>query len=339
MRTNRLPIGNGTFWLFILTRITVFSALEHNVCLLSDHKTGTVLMSNIANCLGAVYHSHVYNLEDFLTDNSKLPKKNQWNSQQIEPVEIGKRVIQKNAIFTSWHSKSFVELEEMLRPYRAIVITRHPLDRILSGCRYHKESSERWLHEEGWLVHLYEQHGYNTSYMTNTNTIHELYKPLDSTSAILFEMKLNLYDYEIRGVNSTSSHLHELGDANVFTIRMEKFRTDLDETLRSIAHHTGLDLKAVTECGNKAGSGGHHATTPQNLKAALLLSDYEFPMAKLKCIHFLYFEKMQGVDAITLHGYEDSLPVYYEARTKACEGYDEAHPVYPYFDPVYGIPD
>ena len=181
----------------------------------------------------------------------------------------------------------------------------------------------------------YKANNYSTTALKSGATIHELYQSLDEAQAILWETKLDIYRHERE--SQVLARIRELNNTAKF-IQLEKFRTDFNETMFNIANYIGVDVNTVIRCGHTADfAPSGHSTISNDLVDFLKANEYEFTKndSKLSCVHYLYFEQIQGVESITYYGYSDSLPQYYAARDKACEGYDEAHPVYPLLPDAY----
>ena len=258
--------------------------LPHNIVAVSGHKTGTVMMGSIFRGI-----AERYNVSTSLL--------HRWRPHMAK----------SNRIYRTWKFTDIVKYAPYLGKFKAIIVTRHPLDIFISAQRYHQKSDEPWLHKRRRFLH-------DKTYQQYMNFISD-------SAGILVEMTCSPTVYDMI---STISETKYNKDIRVY--RLDHFRTKYEETCRSLSRHLQLDENILLETAQPFSYEKfvHSDHSSVDATAALQRKDkpYEFD-SKLECIHYNHYEAIYGLRSLCAAGYGETTEQFIINQREACKGKPE----------------
>lgn len=216
------------------------------------------------------------------------------------------------------HMDDFLNMERRLQPYRAMQLTRCPLDRYISSHNYHKNAPEPWL----------------TELRVGDLTYQGYINTLSDSDGILFAMASLSGKY-----NWEWQHPGGLVDMRenpeVLVVKLEHFRVAWKETLKEVADFWEISEESIYEAARNLNyisqAKTDHSSIDEQEAQMLIHKVFEFPNV-LECRHYIYFERIAwGEEAMQGFGYESSLPHYRATKERACEGVEVTNIMFPDF--------
>jgi hypothetical protein len=215
---------------------------------------------------------------------------------------------QYNLIYETKHYSDLLAFVPVLRDYRAVVVVRHPLERILSlsyHIKYNKEDT--WLHNR--LV-------FEVNSTDKGISMQEYINSLSPAEALLYGIYIAslFFDKEVTELKKIRSALAitpPTSSSSVGTIiRYENFQNNISGVFKEVSRVFGVDEQVTRDCAEK------------NLE--FVSKGYKYS-GVFECAHYEYFEKLLGLErTMTGFGYSDDLVDYKRHRNLACSADTDA---------------
>jgi glycosyltransferase involved in cell wall biosynthesis len=239
-----------------LKRRELFGYISRNVTkvVVTNHKTGTMLMQGILREYCAKYRLRLLELNHHLSG----------NNDQVDPTFDFQRY---DFIFVTHaqHFEKLVDAVPNLR-YRTVHLIRNPYEIIMSGVRYHQVTDEGWCNKKIFVADKHGNCGYkriaaynvDASAEVGSYTYREIMNLLPDTDKVEFEIRNHSLTF---GTILSIAHFLKRfqGDDNVTTVRLEDIGTD--ECAAHVFKFLALNEEFVdhyrSKVGNKKWLGKH----------------------------------------------------------------------------------
>jgi len=241
-----------------LERHELFGYISRNVTkvIVTNHKTGTMLMQGILREYCAKYRLRLLELNQHLSG----------NKDQVDP-ECDFQGYDFIFVTHAQHFEKLVNAVPYLR-YRAVHLTRNPYEIIMSGVRYHQVTDEGWCNKKLFVSDQKGHCGFKriAAYDVDKNgqvgdyTYREIMNSLPDEGKVEFEIRNHAATFGT--INSIDHFLKRFrGDGNVTTIRLEDIGTD--ECVAHVFKFLALNEEFADNYRSKVGSKqwlGKHVT-------------------------------------------------------------------------------
>lgn len=208
----------------------LFGYVSRNVTkvVVTNHKTGTLLMESILREYCARYNLRLLEMNDHLaTNNARFG----LNLDDMDP-EFNYQAYDFIFITNSQHFERLVKASPNLR-YRVIHLIRNPYEIIMSGVRYHQITDEQWCNKKLFVADARGTCGFKriAQYDADVNGLAGECSYRDIMRLLPDDQKI---EFEIRNHGSTFGTINCIAsflkrfrtDGNVSTVRLEDIATE-----------------------------------------------------------------------------------------------------------------